>query len=56
MIKSDGPLGGYAVNPIADYFYEAAADKLVGLGIYEYIPSGARNSFIEKLIRFGSAL
>ncbi len=32
---------------------EAFADKLVGLGIYEYAPSGTRDTFIEKLIRFG---
>jgi arginase len=32
------------------------ADMLAGLGIYEYAPSGTRNAFIEKLIRFGLAL
>ena len=35
---------------------DALVDKLVGLGIYEYAPSGARNTFIEKLIQFGLAL
>ncbi len=34
----------------------AASDKLTGLGIYEYAPSGARNALVEKLIRFGVAL
>ncbi len=35
---------------------EAFADKLVGLGVYEYVPSGTKTPFMEKLIRFGSAL
>jgi hypothetical protein len=35
---------------------DAFADRLVGLGIYEYAPSGTRNAFIEKLIQFGLAL
>lgn len=34
----------------------AASDRLVGLGIYEYAPSGARNRFVEKFIRFGAAI
>ncbi len=34
----------------------AASDRLVGLGIYEYVPSGVRNDLVEKLIRFGTAL
>ncbi len=34
----------------------AAFDRLVGLGIYEYAPSGVRNALIEKLIQFGTAL
>ncbi len=33
-----------------------ASDKLVGLGIYEYAPSGERNTLVEKLIRFGVAM
>lgn len=32
---------------------DAFADKLVGLGIYEYAPAGEKNPFIEKLIQFG---
>ncbi|MBQ1369078.1 MAG: arginase family protein [Firmicutes bacterium] len=32
------------------------ADKLVGLGIYEYAPSGTRQAFVEKLIQFGLVL
>ena len=35
---------------------EAFADRLVGLGIYEYAPSRTRNTFIEALIQFGLAL
>lgn len=34
----------------------AASDRLVGLGIYEFAPSGVRNALVEKLIRFGTAL
>ncbi len=34
----------------------SVSDRLAGLGIYEYAPSGAGNAFIEKLIRFGTAL
>lgn len=34
----------------------AASDRLVGLGIYEYAPSGTGNALVEKLIRFGTAL
>lgn len=33
----------------------AFADKLVGLGVYEYAPSGTRDPFIHQLIRFGLA-
>lgn len=33
-----------------------ASDRLVGLGIYEYAPSGTENALVEKLIRFGAAL
>ncbi len=33
-----------------------ASDRLAGLGICEYAPSGARNALVEKLIRFGVAL
>ena len=38
------------------YILDILDDKLVGLGVYEYTPSGARNAFIEKLIQFGKAL
>jgi arginase len=38
------------------YILDMLADKLVGLGVYEYAPSGARNAFIEKLIQFGITL
>jgi len=34
----------------------SASDKLAGLGIYEYAPSGAWNDLAEKLIRFGAAM
>ncbi len=34
----------------------AAFDRMAGLGIYEYAPSGAGNALVEKLIRFGAAL
>lgn len=37
-------------------FLTAASDRLAGLGIYEYAPSGVRNALVEKLIRFGTAL
>ena len=33
-----------------------ASDRLVGLGIYEYAPSGTGDALVEKLIRFGTAL
>ncbi len=48
----DGGLYCKEVYSILDAF----ADRLVGLGIYEYAPSGTRNAFIEKLIQFGLAL
>ena len=32
------------------------SDRLVGMSIYEYAPSGTRYSFIDKLIQFGFAL
>ena len=35
---------------------DGLSDKLVGLGIFEYVPSRRRNAFIEKLIRFGLAI
>lgn len=35
---------------------EASSDKMIGLGIYEYIPSKEINTYIEKLIKFGLAL
>lgn len=34
----------------------AVSDRLVGLGIYEYAPSGVRNALVEKLTRFGITL
>ncbi len=34
----------------------AASDRMAGLGIFEYAPSGAGNALAEKLIRFGTAL
>lgn len=34
----------------------AASGRLAGLGIYEYAPSGVRNVFVERLIRFGTTL
>lgn len=43
----DGGLHYHEVCDILDMF----ADKLVGLGIYEYTPSGLRNTIIEKLIQ-----
>lgn len=45
----DGGLYCHEVYSILD----KSADKLAGLGIYEYAPSGVRNTLIEKLIRFG---
>jgi len=34
----------------------AFADRLVGLGVYEYAPVGSKSAFMEKLIQFGLAL
>ena len=34
----------------------AFADRLVGLGVYEYAPAGSKNAFMERLVRFGLAL
>ena len=48
----DGGLSGKEVYDILT----AASDRLAGLGIYEYAPSGVRNALVEKLIRFGTAL
>ncbi len=48
----DGGLYCKEVSSILNSF----ADKLVGLGIYEYAPSGARQAFVEKLIQFGLTL
>lgn len=33
-----------------------AADKLAGLGIYEYAPCGRKSPYMEKLIQFGRKL
>ena len=34
----------------------SVSDRMSGLGIYEYAPSGAGNALVEKLIQFGTAL
>ncbi len=47
--------GGLHCNEIWDIL-RSTSDKLIGLGIYEYMPVGEQNEFIEKLIQFGSAL
>ncbi|MCR4723259.1 MAG: arginase family protein, partial [Eubacteriales bacterium] len=46
---------GLSGKEICDILTDAH-DRLVGLGIYEYAPSGVRNALVEKLIRFGTAL
>lgn len=48
----DNGLSGKEVYDILS----AASDRMVGLGIYEYAPSGTENALVEKLIRFGTAL
>ncbi len=48
----DDGLSGKEVYDIID----SVSDRLVGLGIYEYAPSGVKNDLIEKLIKFGTAL
>lgn len=48
----DGGLSGKEVYDILD----SVSDRLTGLGIYEYAPSGTGNALIKKLIRFGAAL
>ena len=50
------PVGGGLYCREVYSILDAFADRLVGLGIYEYAPSGTRNAFIEKLIQFGLAL
>ena len=47
--------GGLHCNEVWDILC-STSDKLIGLGIYEYMPTGEQNEFIEKLIQFGSAL
>ena len=34
----------------------AFADRLVGLGVFEYAPAGSQNAFMKKLVQFGLAL
>lgn len=52
ILPVDDGLSGKEVYDILT----AASDRLVGLGIYEYAPSGTGNALVEKLIRFGTAL
>ena len=47
--------GGLHCNEVWDILH-STSDKLIGLGIYEYMPAGEQDKFIEKLIQFGSAL
>ena len=48
----DDGLSGKEVYDILD----SVSERLAGLGIYEYVPSGSGNALIEKLIRFGADL
>ena len=47
--------GGLRCGEVWDIL-NAFADRLVGLGVYEYAPAGAKSAFVEKLVRFGLAL
>ena len=47
--------GGLYCNEVWDIL-RSASDKLIGLGIYEYMPAGEQNGFLKKMIQFGSAL
>jgi len=47
--------GGLHCNEVWDIL-RSTSDRLIGLGIYEYMPVGEQNEFVEKLIQFGSAL
>ena len=46
---------GLYCNEVWDILH-STSDRLIGLGIYEYMPAGEQDEFIEKLIQFGSAL
>jgi Arginase/agmatinase/formimionoglutamate hydrolase, arginase family len=47
--------GGLHCGEVFDIL-AAAAGKLAGFGIYEYSPCGRKNTFVEKLIHFGTVL
>lgn len=47
--------GGLRCGEVWDIL-NAFADRLVGLGVYEYAPVGAKTAFMEKLIQFGLTL
>lgn len=47
--------GGLRCGEVWDIL-NAFADRLAGLGVYEYAPAGSKSAFMEKLIRFGLAL
>ena len=47
--------GGLRCGEVRDIL-NAFADRLVGLGVYEYAPAGSKNAFMERLVRFGLAL
>ena len=47
--------GGLRCGEVWDIL-NAFADRLVGLGVYEYAPAGSKNAFMERLVRFGLAL
>ena len=44
--------GGLCPQEVWDIFH-LVAGQTVGLGIYEYAPSGTKDDFVEKLISFG---
>lgn len=50
------PVGGGLGCEEVYSILEAASDKMIGLGIFEYIPSREINTYIEKLIKLGLAL
>ena len=47
--------GGLRCGEVWDIL-NAFADRLVGLGVYEYAPARSKNAFMERLVRFGLAL
>lgn len=47
-------IGGMDFDEV--YTILEAADKLAGLGIYEYAPCGRKSPYMEKLIQFGRKL